>query len=82
MSRDGRAVAAPEPRVYAHAMANTRSEVLAESRKKGVVAGATTACAVAAGVVVAPVVGVLAAVPAALLTYRWWKHRADNGIRF
>ncbi len=45
-------------------MSKTRTEVLAESRKKGVVAGATTAGAVAAGVLVAPVAGVVAAVPA------------------
>ena len=63
-------------------MSKTRSEVLSESRKKGLVAGATGAGAVAAGVLLAPVVGAVAAVPAAYLTYRWWKHRAENGIRF
>jgi hypothetical protein len=63
-------------------MSRTRSEVLEESRKKGIVAGATSAGAVAAGVLVAPVMGVFAAVPAAYLTYRWWKHRAENGIKF
>ena len=25
---------------------------------------------------------VVTAVPAAVLSYRWWKHRADNGIKF
>lgn len=63
-------------------MSKTRTEVLDESRKKGVVAGATTAGAVAAGVLVAPVAGVIVAVPAAVFAYRWWKHRAENGIRF
>lgn len=63
-------------------MSKTRSEVLSESRKKGIVAGATTAGAVAAGVLLAPVAGVVAAVPAAWYTYKWWKHRAENGIRF
>jgi len=63
-------------------MSKTRSEVLEESRKKGIVAGATTAGAVAAGVLVAPVAGVFAAVPAAYLAYKWWKHRAENGIKF
>jgi hypothetical protein len=63
-------------------MSKTRTEVLEESRKKGFVAGATTAGAVAAGVVFAPMVGALAAVPAAYLTYKWWKHRSENGIRF
>lgn len=63
-------------------MGQTRSEVLAESKKKGLVAGAATAGAVAVGMLTVPVVGVVAAVPAALLTYRWWKHRAENGIKF
>ena len=63
------------------AMSKTRSEVLEESRKKGIVAGATTAGAVAAGVLVSASAGVVAAVPAAYLAYKWWKHRAENGIR-
>lgn len=70
-------------RAYAYgSMSKTRSEVLAESRKNGMVAGATTAGAVAAGVLLAPAVGVIAAVPAAFFAYKWWKHRAENGIRF
>lgn len=63
-------------------MSKTRSEVVAESRKKGIVAGATTAGAIAAGALVAPVAGVVAAVPAAYFAYKWWKHRAENGIKF
>lgn len=63
-------------------MSKTRTEVIAESRKKGFVAGATTAGAVAAGVLVAPVAGVVAAVPAAYFAFKWWKHRAENGIKF
>lgn len=63
-------------------MAKSRTEVLQESRKKGMVAGATTAGAVAAGVLVGTTAGAIAAVPAAWLTYKWWKHRAQNGIRF
>jgi hypothetical protein len=63
-------------------MSKTRSEVLEESRKKGITAGATTAGAIAAGVLVAPAAGALAAVPAAYFAYKWWKHRAENGIRF
>ncbi len=63
-------------------MSATRSEVLAESKKKGFVAGAATAGAVTVGVLIGPVTAVIAAVPAALLTYRWWKHRAENGIKF
>lgn len=63
-------------------MTQTRSDVLAESRKKGVVAGAALAATVTLGVVASAPVAVLAAVPTVLLGYRWWKHRADNGIRF
>ena len=63
-------------------MSKTRSEVLEESRKQGIVAGGSTAGAVAVGVLVAPMAGALCAVPAAYLAYKWWKHRAENGIRF
>jgi hypothetical protein len=63
-------------------MSKTRSEVLTESKKKGVVAGVTTAGAVAAGVVVAPFAGAVLAVPALYFGYKWWKHRAENGIKF
>lgn len=65
-----------------NAMSKSRSQVMEESRKKGVVAGATTAGAVAAGVLVAPFAGAVVAVPAAYFAYKWWKHRAENGIRF
>ena len=67
--------------VYIAGMSKSRSEVLAESRSKGIVAGATTAGAVAAGVFVAPIAGVVVAVPAAVFVYKWWKHRAENGIK-
>lgn len=63
-------------------MSKTRTEVVSESRRKGLVAGATTAGAVAAGVLVAPVAGVVVAIPAAYFAYKWWKHRAENGIKF
>jgi hypothetical protein len=63
-------------------MSETRSEVLEASKRKGLVAGVATAGAVAAGVLIAPFAGVVVAVPAALLTYRWWKHRSVNGIKF
>ncbi len=63
-------------------MSKTRTEVLAESKRKGVVAGVATAGAVAAGVLFAPVAGAVVAVPAAVLAWRWWKHRAENGIKF
>lgn len=63
-------------------MTKPRREVLADSRKKAIAAGATTAAAVGLGVLAGPVLGVVAAVPAAALTYRWWRHRASNGIKF
>ncbi len=63
-------------------MSKSRSEVLAESQRKGVVAGAATVAVVGLGVVIGPVTAVVAAVPAAVFAYRWWKHRAENGIKF
>jgi hypothetical protein len=63
-------------------MSKTRSEVLEESRRKGMAAGLATAGTVALAVVAPPAIAIVAAVPAALLGYRWWKHRANNGIRF
>jgi len=64
-------------------MSKTRTEVKEESRRKGIYAGVATAAAVGIGVAGAPIILTgLAAVPAALLTYKWWKHRAENGIKF
>jgi len=63
-------------------MSKTRSEVLADSKRKGVVAGVVTVASVTAAVAGAPVTAALAAVPAAVLAWRWWKHRAENGIKF
>ena len=63
-------------------MSKTRRDVLAESRRKGVVAGAATVGTVAIGALVSLPIAAVAAVPTAFLAWRWWKHRADNGIRF
>jgi len=57
-------------------------EVLEESRRKGVKAGAAAAATVVLGAVIGPTMGVVAAVPAAWLGWRWWTHRAKNGIKF
>ncbi len=63
-------------------MSKTRSEVLAESKRKGVLVGVATAATVTGVAIGSPVLAVVAAVPAAVFGYRWWKHRAENGIRF
>lgn len=63
-------------------MSKTRSEILAESQRKGVVAGAATVATVALGATVGLPLAVIAAVPTAVLGWRWWKHRAENGIKF
>lgn len=64
-------------------MSKARSEVMSESKRKGVYAGVAGAATVGLAVIGAPVVlTAAAAVPAALLTYKWWKHRAENGIKF
>ena len=63
-------------------MSKTRTEVLAESRRKGVVTGVATAATVTAGVVVGWPLAVVAAVPTAILGWNWRKHRSENGIKF
>jgi hypothetical protein len=63
-------------------MSETRSEAKAESNRKAVRAGVATAAVVTLGVLHAPFIAGIAAVPAVVLGYRWWKHRAENGIRF
>jgi hypothetical protein len=63
-------------------MSKSRQEVLAESRKKGVVAAAAAAGTVAVGVAVSLPAAAVAAVPAAYFGWKWWRHRAENGIKF
>ena len=63
-------------------MSKSRNEVVQESKVKGATAAAATVATVVLGVVAPPAAAVIAAVPAAVLTWRWWKHRAENGIRF
>jgi hypothetical protein len=63
-------------------MSKTRREVLEESRRKGIAAGAATAVTITLGAVASLPVAVVAAVPTAWLGWRWWKHRAENGIKF
>jgi hypothetical protein len=63
-------------------MSKTRREVLEESRRKGMTAGAGAVVTVALGAVGLPLVAAVAAVPTAVLGWRWWKHRAENGIKF
>jgi hypothetical protein len=63
-------------------MSKSRSEVVEESRRKGVAAGAAAAATVALGATVGLPIAVVAAVPTAWLGWRWWRHRAENGIKF
>ncbi len=63
-------------------MSEGRNQVMQESSKKGLAAGAAAAGTVAVGVLLSPYLAVVAAVPAAVLGYRWWTHRAKNGIKF
>jgi hypothetical protein len=63
-------------------MGETRSQVLDESRRKGFAAGAAAVGTVALAAVGWPIAATVAAVPAAVLSFRWWQHRAKNGIRF
>jgi hypothetical protein len=63
-------------------MSKTRREVIEESRRKGVAAGAAAVATVALGAVISLPVAAVAAVPTAVLGWRWWRHRAENGIKF
>jgi hypothetical protein len=63
-------------------MSKTRREVLDESRRKGIAAGAMAATTVVLGAAGLPFVAAVAAVPTAVMGWRWWKHRAENGIKF
>jgi hypothetical protein len=63
-------------------MSKTRQEVVSESKRKGFVAGAAAVATVALGATVGLPVAAVAAVPTAILGWRWWKHRAENGIKF
>ncbi|HEX3344186.1 MAG TPA: hypothetical protein VHS09_06410 [Polyangiaceae bacterium] len=63
-------------------MSKSRQEVVSDSRRKGVVAGAAAVATVALGATVGLPLAVVAAVPTAVLGWRWWKHRAENGIKF
>jgi hypothetical protein len=63
-------------------MSKSRQEVVAASRRKGFVAGTAAVATVALGATVGLPIAVVAAVPTALLGWRWWKHRAENGIKF
>jgi hypothetical protein len=63
-------------------MTKSRREVLDDSRRKGFTAGAAAVATVALGATIGLPVAAVAAVPTALLGWRWWKHRAENGIKF
>ena len=63
-------------------MSKTRREVLDESRRKGIAAGAMAATTVVLGAAGLPFVAAVAAVPTAVMGWRWWKHRAENGYGF
>jgi hypothetical protein len=63
-------------------MTKSRREVLEDSKRKGFTAGAAAVATVALGATVSLPVAAIAAVPTAILGWRWWKHRAENGIKF
>jgi len=63
-------------------MSKSRSEVIAASRRKGAVAGAAAVATVALVATAPLAIAAVAAMPTVLLGWRWWKHRAENGIKF
>ena len=52
------------------------------ARKKGFAAAAATGGAVALIAASLPILGVMALVPAAYLSYDWFMYRAKRGMRF
>ncbi len=77
-----RRVAAAFRRPHDGGMSKSRRDVLDESRRKGFAAGAAAAATVALGVASFPVAAAIAAAPTAWLGWKWWRHRAENGIKF
>jgi hypothetical protein len=73
--------ASPGGRTFS-GMSKSRQDVMADSRRKGVVAGAAAVATVALGATIGLPIAAVAAVPTAVLGWRWWKHRAENGIKF
>lgn len=71
----------PESRTLS-AMSKSRRDVVSDSRRKGLVAGAAAVATVAIGATIGLPIAAVAAVPTAVLGWRWWKHRAENGIKF
>ena len=71
----------PESRTLS-AMSKSRQDVVSDSRRKGFVAGAAAVATVAIGATIGLPIAAVAAVPTAVLGWRWWKHRAENGIKF
>jgi ribonuclease PH len=63
-------------------MSKSRSQIVEDSKKKALKAGVVTAGSVALAVAGLPVFATVAAVPAVVFGWQWWKHRAENGIRF
>jgi len=63
-------------------MSKSRSQILDDSKMKALKAGVVTAGSVALAVASFPVLATVTAVPAVVFAWQWWKHRAENGIRF
>jgi hypothetical protein len=63
-------------------MSTLREKDEETAKKKGLMAGAAVVASGVAAVAVAPVVGAIALVPAAYLTYDWFMYRAKRGMRF
>lgn len=63
-------------------MSKSRNQILQDSKMKAVKAGVVTAGSVALAAASFPILATVTAVPAVVLAWQWWKHRAENGIRF
>ena len=63
-------------------MSTLREKDEQTAKKKGLAASAALAASVGLGVVVSPVLAVVALVPTAYLAYDWFSYRAKRGMRF
>lgn len=61
---------------------SSRQDDINTARRKGWVAAAATGGAVVLGVAASPVLGIVAAVPAAYFGWNWFQYRAKRGMKF
>ncbi len=59
-----------------------RAAIEKESRKRGMTAAGAAVATGTLAAISAPSLALVGAGATGMLAYRWWKHRAKNGIKF